>query len=215
MGQKLSADSDTPPLSPVNDPEEELKAMKEAMKNIWMSYEWHHEPDLSELTETCYPLRTRCRVLRVSNIGVFADEEGKTMTFEETDGDAAAGPKGGEHIVKLVCMSDTHQETQFWLEKGAIPDGDVFLFAGDMTGKGRVEEVGAFVEFIKALPHKHKIVVAGNHGLFFFCFTLDYAQTFTCMYEQILSWTRSTMRKDGQCTTRTVGKAVRMRFLPS
>jgi len=141
-----------------------LKAIKEERMNRWKKYEYHHQPDLTELSETCYPLKSRCRVIKVSNIGLLEDAEGKTMSFvDDPKGEYTAKPD--EHIVRLVCLSDSHSGAKNWLEKGAVPDGDVFIFAGDMTGKGTIAEVAAFVEFVKQLPHKHKIVVAGNHDL--------------------------------------------------
>jgi len=65
--------------------------------------------------------------------------------------------------MKLVLMSDSH---------GAhnaipVPNGDIFVHAGDFSGMGREEEVKSFAEFLRKLPHKHKIVIAGNHEVSF------------------------------------------------
>ena len=64
-------------------------------------------------------------------------------------------------------MSDTHS----CVEKGQlpfdIPDGDVFLHAGDFTDYGEVHKVKEFNEWLGKLPHRHKIVVAGNHDVTF------------------------------------------------
>lgn len=46
-----------------------------------------------------------------------------------------------------------------------IPCGDVLIHAGDFTMTGTVAETRRFVNFIAKLPHKHKIVVAGNHDV--------------------------------------------------
>ncbi|XP_058793262.1 metallophosphoesterase domain-containing protein 1 isoform X2 [Phymastichus coffea] len=62
--------------------------------------------------------------------------------------------------LRIVCMSDTHSLTQYI--KFNIPDGDVFIHAGDFTKRGRLQEF-----FADNLPHKHKIVIAGNHELSF------------------------------------------------
>lgn len=67
--------------------------------------------------------------------------------------------------VRFVCMSDTHSLTPHI--KFDIPDGDVFIHAGDFTKCGRKEEVIDFNNWIGQLPHKHKIVIAGNHELSF------------------------------------------------
>jgi predicted phosphodiesterase len=65
--------------------------------------------------------------------------------------------------LRLVCLSDTHNLH----ERVRIPDGDVLLHAGDFTGRGTPREVEAFGEFLRRLPHRHKIVVAGNHDFLF------------------------------------------------
>ncbi|XP_067012199.1 metallophosphoesterase domain-containing protein 1 isoform X2 [Anabrus simplex] len=62
-------------------------------------------------------------------------------------------------------MSDTHSLTPFI--KFDIPPGDIFIHAGDFTRCGREEEVIDFNNWLAALPHKHKIVIAGNHELSF------------------------------------------------
>ena len=61
----------------------------------------------------------------------------------------------------MVCMSDTHSKL-YQLEH-AIPDGDVFVHAGDFSQLGRRKEVLAFNDFLGGLPHRHKVVIAGNH----------------------------------------------------
>ncbi len=66
-------------------------------------------------------------------------------------------------ILKIVAFSDTHGFHP-WFN---IPDGDVLVFAGDMTLHGRLEEVIKFNEFLGSLSHPHKLVIAGNHD---FCF---------------------------------------------
>ncbi|XP_066944972.1 metallophosphoesterase MPPED2-like isoform X1 [Macrobrachium rosenbergii] len=65
--------------------------------------------------------------------------------------------------VRFVCMSDTHTKTTEL--KYPVPPGDVFLHAGDFTRKGTVEEAEVFNEWLGTLPHRYKIVIAGNHEL--------------------------------------------------
>lgn len=67
--------------------------------------------------------------------------------------------------VRVVCMSDTHS-----LQNGLrtdIPDGDIYIHAGDFTRCGGKEEIVEFNDFLATLPHKHKLVIAGNHELSF------------------------------------------------
>ncbi|MFZ5857906.1 MAG: metallophosphatase domain-containing protein [Chloroflexota bacterium] len=65
--------------------------------------------------------------------------------------------------LKIVAFSDTHGRRP-WFK---IPDGDVLVFAGDMTLHGRLDEVAKFNAFLGSLPHHHKLVIAGNHDACF------------------------------------------------
>jgi len=62
--------------------------------------------------------------------------------------------------MRIVAVADTHT---FESELGGVPDGDVFVHAGDMVRGGSLEEMAPVAEWIRSLPHRHKIVVAGNH----------------------------------------------------
>lgn len=62
--------------------------------------------------------------------------------------------------MRLVLISDTHGQHR----KFDIPDGDVLIHAGDFMCDGRdVRDVVDFDVWIGSLPHRHKIVIAGNH----------------------------------------------------
>ncbi|CAH0491516.1 unnamed protein product [Peronospora farinosa] len=62
--------------------------------------------------------------------------------------------------MKVVCVSDTHGLHENAL---TIPPGDIFVHAGDFTDTGKRSEVLAFNEFLGRLPHRYKLVIAGNH----------------------------------------------------
>ncbi|RLN89643.1 hypothetical protein BBJ28_00022917, partial [Nothophytophthora sp. Chile5] len=62
--------------------------------------------------------------------------------------------------MRIVCVSDTHGLHEQALR---VPDGDVFIHAGDFTDTGERDEVLAFNAFLGKLPHRYKIVIAGNH----------------------------------------------------
>ena len=64
---------------------------------------------------------------------------------------------------KIVCLSDTHNSNS----QIDVPDGDILIHSGDATITGTVEEIKRFNEWFSALPHKHKIFVAGNHDWLF------------------------------------------------
>lgn len=61
--------------------------------------------------------------------------------------------------MKIVLISDTHNK----LYQMKIPPGDMIIHAGDASGRGTLDELEVFAEQFAALPHRHKIFVAGNH----------------------------------------------------
>ena len=65
--------------------------------------------------------------------------------------------------MRLVCVSDTHGLHAHVQP----PDGDVLVHAGDWSRRGELPELRAFDAWLGTLPHRHKIVIAGNHD---FCF---------------------------------------------
>lgn len=68
--------------------------------------------------------------------------------------------------VRIIAISDTHNHH----DKLVIPDGDILIHAGDMTGRGTARELKNVTDFLRGLPHQHKILIAGNHD---FCFERD------------------------------------------
>jgi predicted phosphohydrolase len=63
--------------------------------------------------------------------------------------------------MRIVCLSDTHNR------QVKVPEGDVLVHAGDFSMMGRHGEIAEFNRWLGSLPHKHKIVVAGNHDWMF------------------------------------------------
>ena len=61
--------------------------------------------------------------------------------------------------MKIVCTSDTHG----YHHDLKVPDGDVFIHAGDITMCGEFGVMADFNDWLKTLPHTYKIVIAGNH----------------------------------------------------
>lgn len=68
--------------------------------------------------------------------------------------------------MRIVAVADTH----LWERDLVVPEGDVFVHAGDMLRSGRLAELPLAAEWIRGLPHPYKIVVAGNHD---WCFQLE------------------------------------------
>ncbi|KAK5697914.1 hypothetical protein LTR97_006873 [Elasticomyces elasticus] len=67
----------------------------------------------------------------------------------------------GSLPIRIVCISDTHTLIPVY-----IPDGDILIHAGDLTNAGTPSELQAQIDFLAALPHKHKVVIAGNHDTY-------------------------------------------------
>jgi Icc-related predicted phosphoesterase len=65
--------------------------------------------------------------------------------------------------MRIVCVSDTHGRHH----RTQVPDGDILVHGGDLTRNGTLEDVEEFDRWLATLPHRHKVVIAGNHD---FCF---------------------------------------------
>lgn len=61
--------------------------------------------------------------------------------------------------IVVVCVSDTHNT------QPAVPDGDLLIHAGDLTQSGSFNELQAAINWLDSLPHRYKVVIAGNHDL--------------------------------------------------
>lgn len=61
--------------------------------------------------------------------------------------------------MRLVATSDTH----FPVDVNFIPDGDVFVHAGDLMKTGYPDDFARQLKWLKQLPHAIKLYVPGNH----------------------------------------------------
>lgn len=61
--------------------------------------------------------------------------------------------------MRIVAMADTH----LYHAELEVPEGDVLVHAGDLCRAGHARELGRALDWMRALPHPTKIVVAGNH----------------------------------------------------
>ncbi len=64
--------------------------------------------------------------------------------------------------MRIVFISDTHNQHR----KLTLPEGDVLIHAGDVSGRGTKEEIEDFLNWFSSLSHKHKVFIAGNHDFF-------------------------------------------------
>ncbi|KAJ7089219.1 Metallo-dependent phosphatase-like protein [Mycena belliarum] len=71
-------------------------------------------------------------------------------------------PTGPRAWTRFVLLSDTHAHTF------PVPDGDVLLHSGDLTRRGTFRDLRRTLDWLCALPHPIKIIIAGNRD-----FSLD------------------------------------------
>ncbi|KAK8128207.1 hypothetical protein PG984_009315 [Apiospora sp. TS-2023a] len=64
--------------------------------------------------------------------------------------------------IKVVCLSDTHG-----MIVPNVPPGDLLIHAGDLTQGGTALELQAQIDWLDSLPHRHKVMIGGNHDIFF------------------------------------------------
>jgi Icc-related predicted phosphoesterase len=64
-------------------------------------------------------------------------------------------------MVRIVALSDTHCKHK----QVFIPDGDILIHAGDMTGLGKYNEFISMGNWFYKMKEKfkHRIIIAGNH----------------------------------------------------
>lgn len=65
--------------------------------------------------------------------------------------------------MKVVAISDTHNKHDALV----LPEGDMLIHAGDVSGQGKQLEVEMFLRWFSEQPFQHKIFIAGNHDFFF------------------------------------------------
>jgi len=64
-------------------------------------------------------------------------------------------------IKKIVMISDTHMRHNALT--GKIPECDLLIHAGDMTGRGEFEDVMATYEWLEEQPARNIVTIPGNH----------------------------------------------------
>lgn len=83
--------------------------------------------------------------------------------------------------MRIVCVSDTHTHHR----RFSVPKGDVLIHAGDLTSVGRIEQASACLQWLSEQPHKHKIVIAGNHD---WCFLREKAAMVSACHDLGLTY---------------------------
>lgn len=70
-------------------------------------------------------------------------------------------PPRHKAALRVVCISDTHDQIV------DVPPGDILIHAGDLTNDGTAADIQKQLDWLKALPHPVKVVIAGNHDSYF------------------------------------------------
>lgn len=63
-------------------------------------------------------------------------------------------------MTTIALISDTHGLHR----KLRVPNADILIHAGDFShAQGSLAQVAGFNDWLGALPHRHRVVIAGNH----------------------------------------------------
>lgn len=65
--------------------------------------------------------------------------------------------------MKFVVIADTHGQHA----RLQLPAGDVLIHAGDVSRRGKEDEVVYFLQWFAEQPFQHKIFIGGNHDFYF------------------------------------------------
>lgn len=76
----------------------------------------------------------------------------------QTANASTTGGTGSSADISIVCMGDSHSRH----DAIEVPFADVLLHSGDFSMDKR-SHIVSFNEWLGKLPHRHKVVVAGNH----------------------------------------------------
>lgn len=61
--------------------------------------------------------------------------------------------------MRIVCISDTHELHHELI----VPPGEILIHAGDICHMSSARKLSEFNAWLGSLPHRHKIIVPGNH----------------------------------------------------
>jgi Icc-related predicted phosphoesterase len=64
--------------------------------------------------------------------------------------------------MRVVFISDTHNKHNSFV----LPQGDLLIHAGDVSGRGTQKEIEDFLHWFSFQPHQYKVFIAGNHDFF-------------------------------------------------
>jgi len=93
----------------------------------------------------------------IKMVGINPVSPGNMHT--QTANASTTGGTGSSADISIVCMGDSHSRH----DAIEVPFADVLLHSGDFSMFGKRSHIVSFNEWLGKLPHRHKVVVAGNH----------------------------------------------------
>jgi Calcineurin-like phosphoesterase len=99
--------------------------------------------------------------------------------------------------IVVVCIADTHNKFP------DVPGGDLLVHAGDLSQGGTRREIQSTLDWLRDLPHRHKVVIAGNHELL-----LDPEKGFPDSERSSLDWHDLIYLQDSSISLRFTGGRV-------
>jgi predicted phosphohydrolase len=82
--------------------------------------------------------------------------------------------------MRIVAVADTHL---FHEDFKVFPPGDLFIHVGDLLRRGSLDELRTGAAWLRSLPYRHKVVVAGNHD---WCFARDLPRSLELLGPEIV-----------------------------
>ncbi|GMF32189.1 unnamed protein product [Phytophthora fragariaefolia] len=145
-------------------PEQIAAALAGALLFLLLLLLWLVQRVLGALVATLLLLLVLALTLRwlhVYGVGALGWDAPYLRSCEHTIRSLSSSPQQSGTL-RVVCISDTHAKHR---QLRHVPDGDVLLHCGDFTQRGTHAEIRDFNEWLGSLPHRHKLVVAGNHDV--------------------------------------------------
>ncbi|NDV68928.1 metallophosphatase domain-containing protein [Dysgonomonas sp. 25] len=66
--------------------------------------------------------------------------------------------------MKILFLSDTHEQHD---KLTNLPTADMIIHGGDISNRGKKQEVDEFIDWFDGLDYKYKVFIAGNHDFYF------------------------------------------------
>ncbi|CAG0883245.1 unnamed protein product [Cyprideis torosa] len=120
-------------------------------------------PILGKLHPCCRPEMEGKTVVDVQNATEAFCILRRSLLFKKIDKLSPLFEVSDHKKLSFVVLADTHGQEDYL--RYPIPPADVLLHAGDFSHHGTLAELKKFNDWIGRLPHRFKVVIAGNHDV--------------------------------------------------